>query len=77
MVPVPLITTRFDATSTGDDVVRGVDLHGRQAVVTGGSSGLGAETARVLAAAGAAVTRAVRDRRGRSNHSLGPKTPRR
>lgn len=37
------------------------DLHGRQAVVTGASSGLGVETAGALAAAGAAVTLAVRD----------------
>ena len=56
-----LITTGFDAASTADDVVRGVDLTGWQAVVTGASSGLGAETARVLAAAGAAVTLAVRN----------------
>ena len=56
-----LITTRFDATSTADDIVRGVDLHGRQVVVTGASSGIGAETARALTAAGAAVTLAVRN----------------
>lgn len=56
-----LITTPFDAGSTADDVVEGVDLHGRQAVVTGASSGLGVETARALAAAGATVTLAVRD----------------
>ncbi len=56
-----LITTRFDATSTADDVVRGVDLQGRQAVVTGASSGIGAETARALTAAGAVVTLAVRN----------------
>jgi len=31
MAREPLITTRFDATSTADDVVRGLDLHGRQA----------------------------------------------
>lgn len=56
-----MITTRFDGTSTADDVVRGVDLTGRQALVTGASSGLGAETARALAAAGATVTLAVRN----------------
>jgi NAD(P)-dependent dehydrogenase (short-subunit alcohol dehydrogenase family) len=42
-------------------VVSGIDLHGLRAVVTGASSGIGAETARVLAAAGADVTLAVRD----------------
>lgn len=58
----PLITTRFDAASTADDVVAGVDLAGVRAVVTGASSGLGLETARSLARAGAEVTLTVRDR---------------
>ena len=56
-----LITTRFGSRSTADEVVEGVDLHGRTAVVTGGASGIGVETARLLARAGAAVTIAVRD----------------
>ncbi len=56
-----LIITRFGATSTAADVVAGADLHGRQAIVTGASSGLGAETALALTAAGAAVTLAVRN----------------
>lgn len=43
------------------EVLDGVDLHGRTAIVTGGSSGIGVETARALAAAGAEVTIAVRD----------------
>jgi len=41
--------------------VAGVDLTGLRAVVTGASSGLGVETARSLARAGASVTLAVRD----------------
>ncbi len=57
----PLITTRFDGTSTADDVVAGVDLTGVRAVVTGASSGIGIETARSLVRAGAEVTLAVRD----------------
>jgi NAD(P)-dependent dehydrogenase (short-subunit alcohol dehydrogenase family) len=57
----PRITTRFSAESTADDVLAGVDLSGIRAVVTGATSGLGAETARALAAAGADVTIAVRD----------------
>jgi NAD(P)-dependent dehydrogenase (short-subunit alcohol dehydrogenase family) len=57
----PLITTRFDATSTADDVVAGVDLSGVRAVVTGASSGIGVETARSLVRAGADVTLAVRN----------------
>ncbi|MFD8385494.1 SDR family NAD(P)-dependent oxidoreductase [Streptomyces sp. NPDC059679] len=56
-----LITTPFDFSSTTDEVTRGVDLTGRRAVITGASSGLGAETARALAATGAEVTLAVRD----------------
>jgi NAD(P)-dependent dehydrogenase (short-subunit alcohol dehydrogenase family) len=56
-----LITTRFDGGSTADEVVAGVDLTGVRAVVTGASSGIGVETARSLARAGAAVTLAVRN----------------
>jgi NAD(P)-dependent dehydrogenase (short-subunit alcohol dehydrogenase family) len=56
-----VITTRFGAATTADEVVEGVDLSGRRAVVTGGASGIGVETARSLARAGAAVTLAVRD----------------
>jgi NAD(P)-dependent dehydrogenase (short-subunit alcohol dehydrogenase family) len=55
------IATRFTAASTADDVLEGVDLAGLRAVVTGSSSGLGVETARALAAAGAEVTLAVRN----------------
>ncbi|MCU1482721.1 MAG: oxidoreductase [Subtercola sp.] len=58
-----LISTRFTATSTADDVLRGIDLSGVRAIVTGGASGIGAETARALAAAGAEVTLAVRNTR--------------
>ena len=56
-----LITTRFDAMSTADDVVAGMNLAGVRAVVTGASSGIGVETARSLARSGADVTLAVRD----------------
>jgi NAD(P)-dependent dehydrogenase (short-subunit alcohol dehydrogenase family) len=55
-----LITTKFVAQSTADEVVKGVDLSGINAIVTGGSTGLGIETARSLARAGAHVTLAVR-----------------
>ena len=61
MTQRPLITTRFDGSSTAEEVTAGIDLRGLRAVVTGASSGLGAETARVLATAGADVTLAVRD----------------
>ncbi|MEV6842206.1 SDR family NAD(P)-dependent oxidoreductase [Actinoplanes sp. NPDC051411] len=55
------ITTPFGATSTAAEVAAGVDLTGRRAIVTGGASGIGVETARTLAAAGAEVTLAVRN----------------
>ncbi|WP_427132259.1 SDR family NAD(P)-dependent oxidoreductase [Pseudarthrobacter sp. S9] len=56
-----LIRTPFTAQSTAREVVEGVELTGRRAIVTGGASGLGTETARALAGAGAEVTLAVRD----------------
>jgi NAD(P)-dependent dehydrogenase (short-subunit alcohol dehydrogenase family) len=55
------ITTPFGFDTTAMDVVEGVDLSGKRAIVTGAASGIGVETARALAAAGAAVTLAVRD----------------
>src|SRR5882757_1588461 len=56
-----LIETPFGFDSTAAEVIDGIDLSGRQAIVTGGSSGIGVETARALAGAGAEVTLAVRD----------------
>src|SRR5215212_2573913 len=55
------IRTPFGFSSTADDVIGGIDLSGRRAIVTGGSSGIGVETARALASAGAEVTLAVRN----------------
>jgi NAD(P)-dependent dehydrogenase (short-subunit alcohol dehydrogenase family) len=56
-----LITTPFSAESTAAEVVDGIDLAGRRVIVTGGASGIGVETARALAGAGAEVTLAVRN----------------
>lgn len=50
----------FTGRSTGDEVLAGIDLTGRTAIVTGGYSGLGLETTRALARAGARVVVAVR-----------------
>ncbi|WP_406350498.1 SDR family NAD(P)-dependent oxidoreductase [Streptomyces sp. NBC_00658] len=58
---VPQTPHTFGASTTAAEVTDGVDLHGRRAVVTGASSGIGVETVRALAAAGADVTLAVRD----------------
>jgi NAD(P)-dependent dehydrogenase (short-subunit alcohol dehydrogenase family) len=55
-----LLTTPFGAETTALEVVEGVDLSGKRAVVTGGASGIGVETVRALAQAGAAVTIAAR-----------------
>jgi len=54
--------TPFGFSSTADEVLDAVDLSGVTAVVTGATSGIGTETARSLAAAGAAVVLAVRDK---------------
>lgn len=54
-------TIPFGFETTAAEVVDGVDLTGKRAIVTGGASGIGIETARALAQAGADVTLAVRD----------------
>lgn len=51
----------FTAASTAAEIVSGRDLTGLQVVITGGHSGLGRETTRVLCAAGASVTVAARN----------------
>ncbi len=52
----------FDATSTTDDVLAGVDLTGQTVLITGNSAGLGVEATRALCAHGASVIGGVRDR---------------
>src|SRR5688572_21685565 len=49
------IGSGYDASSTAAEVLGDKRLDGRVAIVTGGYSGLGRETVRVLAAAGATV----------------------
>jgi NAD(P)-dependent dehydrogenase (short-subunit alcohol dehydrogenase family) len=55
------LVTPFGARSTAEEVVAGCDLSGKRVIVTGATSGIGVETARALARAGAEVTLAVRD----------------
>ncbi|MBP2475306.1 NAD(P)-dependent dehydrogenase (short-subunit alcohol dehydrogenase family) [Crossiella equi] len=55
------ITTPFTRESTAAEVLAGVDLSGQRAIVTGGASGIGVETARALVNAGAEVHLAVRN----------------
>ncbi len=54
-------SSKFGAKSTAREVIAGHDLHGRDAIVTGGASGIGVETVRALAMAGARVVLATRD----------------
>jgi len=55
------MTTLFPRNSTTDEVLRGLDLHGKRAFLTGVSAGLGLETARALVAHGATVLGTARD----------------
>lgn len=51
----------FNATSTTSDVIKGIDLRWKIAIVTGGNTGIGLETTKTLAAAGATVIVPARD----------------
>jgi NAD(P)-dependent dehydrogenase (short-subunit alcohol dehydrogenase family) len=54
------ISTPFGFASTAQQVIAGVDLTGKCVIVSGGSSGIGIDTASALAGAGAEVVLAVR-----------------
>jgi NAD(P)-dependent dehydrogenase (short-subunit alcohol dehydrogenase family) len=56
------IGSGFGAASTAGDVIKGIDLSGKIAIVTGGYSGIGVETARAIRSAGARVIVPTRDR---------------
>lgn len=55
------IGSGFTPASTADEVLAGIDLSGTNVIVTGGHNGIGLETTRALAKAGASVTVAARD----------------
>ncbi|MCM0675276.1 SDR family NAD(P)-dependent oxidoreductase [Micromonospora phytophila] len=61
MTSTARLSTPFTARATAAEIVDGVDLTGRRMIVTGGASGIGVETVRALAGAGAEVTVATRD----------------
>jgi NAD(P)-dependent dehydrogenase (short-subunit alcohol dehydrogenase family) len=55
------IGSGFDATSTTSDVIKGIDLKEKIVIVTGGNTGIGLETTKTLANAGATVIVPARD----------------
>lgn len=55
------IGSGFNATSTTTDVINGIDLRGKIAIVTGGNAGIGLQTTITLANAGATVIVPARD----------------
>jgi NAD(P)-dependent dehydrogenase (short-subunit alcohol dehydrogenase family) len=55
------IGSGFNATSTTNDVIKGIDLTGKIAIVTGGNTGIGLETVKTLSKAGATVIVPARD----------------
>ena len=72
------IDSGFGARSTAAEVLEGIDLSGRLAIVTGGYSGLGLETVRALSGAGADVIVPARRprarRRGARRRSRAPRS---
>jgi len=55
------IGSGFGAASNASDVIKGIDLSGKIAIVTGGYSGIGVETVRAIRSAGARVIVPARD----------------
>ncbi|MEW2086696.1 hypothetical protein [Streptomyces sp. NPDC005283] len=71
--PQHRIGSGFGAQSTAEEVLHGIDLTGKLAIVTGGYSGIGLETTRALAGADAHV---VVPARRRAAAQLGRHVPR-
>lgn len=55
------INSGFNAQSTAQEVIKGIDLSGKIAIVTGGYAGIGLETTKTLVSAGAKVIIPARD----------------
>ena len=55
------MSSKFGERTNALEVIEGIDLKGKEAIVTGAASGIGVETARALAQAGARVIIAARD----------------
>ncbi len=55
------INSGFNKTSTAAEVIKGINLKGKTAIVTGGNTGIGLETVKTLSAAGASVVVPARD----------------
>jgi len=55
------IGSGFNAASTSADVIKGIDLNGKTAIVTGGYAGIGLETTKTFLSAGAQVIVPARD----------------
>uniref|UniRef100_A0A914VG23 Uncharacterized protein n=1 Tax=Plectus sambesii TaxID=2011161 RepID=A0A914VG23_9BILA len=58
---MPERTRRFKSCSTAENVLKGIDLTGKTALITGTNSGIGIETARSLALHGAHIVMANRN----------------
>ncbi|WP_317125928.1 SDR family NAD(P)-dependent oxidoreductase [Chryseobacterium bernardetii] len=55
------IQSGFNAFSTAQEVIQGIDLTGKNVVITGGYAGIGLETTKALTSAGAHVIITARD----------------
>jgi len=55
------LASGFNAKSTAKDVITGIDLSGKTVIITGGYAGIGLETTKILADAGATIILPARD----------------
>lgn len=67
------LNSGFNASSTTIDVIKGISLEGKNVIVTGGNAGIGLETTKTLANAGATVIVVARDIEKAKNNLKGIK----